>query len=195
MAGQAESAPPREQGDIWLRGGTWQIFPKSDNHSIVDVDDDQGFGFNISYMFSDDWALEVLGAMPFKHEIRTKGNTPVGSTQHIPPTISVQYHPDLNGPLKPYVGLGLNITLFFDEEIDSAVGLGTDLDLDTASFGPAAQLGLDYFFDDRMFINLDVRWADIDIDAKVSGGPGGTVDLGEVEIDPVVLGINFGWQF
>lgn len=195
IGGPAQAAPEREQGDIWLRGGATQIFPKSDNNAVVDIDDQLGFGFNISYMFLDDWALEVLAAMPFEHEIRTKGKTPVGSVQHLPPTISVQYHPDIAGPFKPYVGAGVNITLFFDAEIDSGIGLGSDLDVDTVSFGPAAQIGLDFFFDDRTFINLDVRWADIDTDAKINGGAGGTVDLGEVQIDPLIVGINFGWQF
>lgn len=193
--GQSMAAPQREQGDIWLRGGATQVFPKGDNNSIVDVDDKLGFAFNVTYMFRDDWAVEVLAAMPFKHDIRTKGKTPVGSVQHLPPTISLQYHPDIDGPFKPYVGAGLNITLFFDEEIDSAIGLGPKLDLDTVSFGPAVQAGVDFFFDDRTFINLDIRWADIDSDAEVTGGTGGTVDLGEVQIDPLIIGINFGWQF
>jgi len=69
------------------------------------------------------------------------------------------------------------------------------LQLDTGSFGPEVQAGVDFFFDDRTFINLDKRWADIDSDAKITGGTGGTVDLGEVQIDPLIIGINFGWQF
>ena len=101
LMSQPQAAPQREQGDVWLRGGGTQVFPKSDNNAVVNVDDELGFGFNVSYMILDDWAIEVLAAMPFEHEIRTLGKSPVGSVQHLPPTVSIQYHPDLNGPFSP----------------------------------------------------------------------------------------------
>lgn len=191
----AAPADPHEAGDMWVRGGAWQVWPKSDNNAVVDVDDALGFGFNVTRMITDSIAVELLAAMPFKHDIRLKSTTtPIGSTQQLPPTLSVQYHPPLASAFKPYVGLGLNMTIFFDEEIDGAVGLGEKLELDEVSFGAAVQAGLDYYFTDNQFMNIDVRYADIETDAKVTGSAG-TVDVGTVEIDPLVIGINFGWKF
>jgi len=195
MPSIASPAEPHKAGDMWVRGGAWQIWPTSDNNAVVDVDDALGFGFNLTRMITDTVAIELLAAMPFKHDIRLKSTTtPIGSTQQLPPTISVQYHPALNSAFKPYVGLGLNVTLFFDEEIDGGAGLGEKLDLDTASFGAAVQAGLDYYFTDTQFFNVDVRYIDIETDAKVKGS-GGTIDVGTVKIDPLVIGINFGWKF
>jgi outer membrane protein len=195
LPGSASPSDPHKAGDMWVRGGAWQVWPKGDNNAIVDVDDALGFGFNVTRMITDVIAVELLAAMPFKHDIRLKSTTtPVGSTQQLPPTLSVQYHPALNSAFKPYVGLGVNMTIFFDEEIDGAAGLGERLELDTVSVGPAVQIGLDYYFTDTQFLNLDVRYIDIETDAKIKGS-GGTIDVGTVKIDPLAIGINFGWKF
>ena len=192
----APAAPSRDTGDLILRGGAWEIRPKSDNNDIVAVDDGLGFGFNFTYMFADDFGVEVLAAMPFTHDILLDAtDTKIGDVQHLPPTVSVQWHPELGSRFMPYVGAGLNVTLFFDETIDQTTGF-SNLDVDTASFGPSINVGLDYYLSDNMLINLDVRYIGIETDASVTDIASGTeVDLGTIEIDPWVYGINFGWQF
>ena len=61
---------------------------------------------------------------------------------------------DTSSKLKPYVGLGVNYTIFFDEDFNSAPkSLGfSDLDLD-ASWGYSVQIGADYHIDDKWSIN------------------------------------------
>ena len=86
------------------------------------------------------------------------------------------------------MGAGLNYTLFFDEETTGPLA-GSSLDLDD-SFGIAAQAGFDFAFSDTMMLNLEVRWMNIETDAKLDG-----VFLETVEIDPVVYGISLGWRF
>ena len=39
-----------------------------------------------------------------------------GSTKHLPPTVSLQYHFRGNERVKPFIGAGLNYTIFFEEE-------------------------------------------------------------------------------
>jgi len=85
-------------------------------------------------------------------------------------------------------GLGVNYTLFFDEKTQGPL-TGADLDLD-ASFGVAAQLGFDYDLSDNWFLNLDVRWINIETDAELDGAPVETV-----EIDPIVYSLTLGWAF
>ena len=46
----------------------------------------------------------------------TVGGLATGSTKHLPPTLSVQYHFNSAGKLIPYVGLGVNYTIFFSEK-------------------------------------------------------------------------------
>lgn len=202
----AAAAPnsPRQAGDTWIRGGAYEIFPDSGAHAAVEVDDALGFGFTVGYLFADQWAVELLAAMPFQHDINLKANgAKVADVQQLPPTLSVQWMPALNSRFKPYVGVGVNMTLFFDENLDTLTleqSLGADytkLDLDTVSFGWSGQVGLDFFLSETMFVNLDLRYIAISTEATLKGSTSGAADLnlGDVDIDPFVVGMNFGWQF
>ncbi len=178
-----------EAGDWIVRAGAKRVDPKSDNNDVVNVADDTQFTFDVTYMFTDHFGLELLAAAPFSHDIRLNdGGTTVGSTDHLPPTLSAQYHFNPSGRFQPYVGLGLNWTLFFSEDTTGPLA-GADLSLDN-SLGLAAQVGFDVAVNDNWLVNFDLRWIDIDTDATVDGD-----DLGTVEIDPTVIGINFGYRF
>ena len=86
----------------------------------------------------------------------------------------------------PYVGLGANWTVFFEEKFDSGAN-GLNLD---PSFGVSGQLGFDWVFSNNWLLNLDVRYIGIETDAFVDGAP-----LGKISIDPWVAGINVGYKF
>lgn len=178
-----------EAGDMLLRVGLGTVDPKSSNGDIASVDSGSALVFNGSYFFSQNLAFEVLAATPFSHDIKLAADgTKVGETKHLPPTFSLQYHFGTQGAFKPYVGAGLNYTLFFDEDTTGPLA-DSELSLDN-SFGLAAQLGADFDVSDNMFINLDVRWIDINTDAELDGSA-----LEEVEIDPIVYSLNLGWKF
>ena len=183
------SVSAAEPGTWKVRVGVGMVDPKSDNGNVASVDSGTTAVFNGSYVFHENWAVELLASLPFSHDIELAADgTTVGDTKHLPPTLSVQYLVPTKSEFKPYVGLGLNYTLFFDEETTGPLA-GTDLDLD-GSLGLAAQIGFDYPLSDRMFLNLDVRWIDIDTDAELDGVP-----LETVEIDPFVYSLTIGWEF
>ncbi len=177
-----------EAGDWTFRAGPYLVSPKSDNSDVVSVDDGASLGFTISYNYSDNWAIELLAATPFSHDIDLVGGGKVGETKHLPPTLSVQYHWVNQTAFSPYVGIGLNYTTFFDESTEGALA-GSNLSLDD-SFGFASQLGANFRLNDRWDLNIDIRWINIETDATLDGA-----DLGTVEIDPVVGGINLGYRF
>ena len=177
-----------EAGDWTFRAGPYGVLPKSDNGNVVSVDDGFALGFNFTYHFNSNWALEVLAATPFSHDIDLVGGPNVGETKHLPPTFSLQYHFDTQGKIRPYAGLGVNYTIFFDEETTGPLA-GSDLDLDN-SFGIAAQIGADFDVWDTWFMNIDIRYIDIETDADLDGA-----FLETVEIDPWVIGLAFGRQF
>jgi outer membrane protein len=70
-------------------------------------------------------------------------------------------------PLIPYLGLGVNYTIFFDEDTHGDLK-DSDVSLDN-SLGLAAQAGVDFMIDEQLFFNEDVRYIDIDADVKVDG--------------------------
>lgn len=176
--------------DNWiLRVGGHHVEPKSTNHSVVNVDSAQSLTFSLTYVYSPHWSVELLGALPFKHDIHLNADgSRVASVKHLPPTLTVQYNFRPSAKVRPFVGVGANATIFFDESTRGALA-GTDLSLDS-SFGAAAELGMDVDISRNWFMSFDVRWIDIDTKAKLSG-----TDLGRVRIEPVTYGISFGHRF
>ena len=91
---------------------------------------------------------------------------------------------------QPYAGIGFNWTTFFNTDTVSELSeQGINLELDD-SFGVAAQLGADWLLNDSWLLNFDLRWINIESDAKLAGESAGTV-----EIDPWVYSINVGYRF
>lgn len=173
------------EGDWLLRVGAHQIDPKGNNHPDVNVDSGTSLTFSATYFYTNNFAVEVLGGLPFNHDIRLKENTRIAKTRHLPPTVTAQWHfaPDAT-TFRPYVGAGLNYTTFFDVKTTGPLE-GSRLDLDD-SFGLSAEVGMDVALNNDWSVNFNVRWFDIDSDAKLDGESAGTV-----EIDPYAYGVMF----
>jgi outer membrane protein len=193
LAGLATPAFAQQAGEWTIGIGAHQVNPKSDNGKLaggtvpIEVDSDVRPTITAEYFIRDNLGIEVLAAWPFEHDIGVKGVGRVGSTKHLPPTVSLQYHFG-QGTVKPFVGAGVNYTRFFSTETTGVLA-GTDLELDD-SFGLAAHVGIDFEVGDKGSIRVDARWMDIDTDAKING-----VDVGTVEIDPLVYGVAYVFKF
>ena len=196
-----------EQGDWLFKAGATMVSPKSDNLKaddgegnvlVFNVDDGTSLGLTLSYMFTDNWAVELLAAVPFKHDIKVgiqgvPGSVKIAETKHLPPTLSIQYHFMPDGTFNPYVGVGFNWTLFSSEKFTAAEFEGASLTLEDST-GFAAQVGIDWYFTDKWFANLDVRYIDLSTKAKVTLD-GTTEPLGDVAIDPMVYSLMIGYRF
>lgn len=169
----------------WLvRAGISQVEPKSNNGSLgggVAVDRQIGPSLNVAYFFSPNIAVDVLGALPFEHDISI-GGVHAGSTKHVPPTVTLQYHFLPDAAVQPFVGVGANYTFFTDEKLG-----GVKL---KDSFGAAAQIGIDVPINQQWRVGFDARYIVIDTTAKLGG-----VDIGDVHIDPMVYSLNMGYRF
>ena len=186
--GFAGTAMAFEPGDWLVRVGASYVSPASDNSDIVSVESDTSVTFNFSYMMTDVWALEVLAAVPFKHDIELLNGTKIGSTKQLPPTLSLQYHFMPTEKFQPYLGVGINFTHFSSEKTIGALE-GVDLNLGD-SWGLAGQAGFDVLFNDDWFFNLDIRYIDIDTKARLDGQ-----SIGTVEVDPWIFGGHIGFRF
>lgn len=181
------SLAAQSQGDWTLGLGVGWVDPKSDNGTLAGgsttIDSDARPTITGEYFIRDNVGIELLAATPFSHDISING-TNVGSTKQLPPTLSVNYHFPTQSAFKPYVGLGVNYTTFFDESSP----LGT-LDIDD-SFGVAVQAGLDYELNDRGALRFNVRWINIESDVALNG-----TNIGTVKIDPIVVGAAYVFKF
>ena len=192
-----------DQGDWFARVGGSYISPNDDSGTIepsfgagsgIGVDESAQLSFTVGHMVTSNIAVELLAALPFSHDIKGAGTLSglgkIGETKHLPPTLSVQYHLAPKATVRPYVGLGLNYTLFFDEDTSGALeGVGIDLD---NSFGVAGQLGVDFDINKDWFFNADVRYIQIDTEASLDTGAGDKVS---VDIDPWVFTLAIGRSF
>jgi outer membrane protein len=189
----AAPAFAQEAGDWTLAIGAHQVNPKSDNGSLaggtldVEVGSDIKPTITAEYFIRDNLGIEVLASWPFDHDINIKGLGRVGSTKHLPPTVSLQYHFG-SGKVKPFVGAGVNFTLFMSEETTGALA-GSDVSLSN-SYGLATHAGIDFEISERSSIRVDARWIDIDTDVELNG-----TDIGTVNIDPLVYGAAYVIKF
>ncbi len=222
MAG-APAAQAFEAGDFILRAGVAHVAPDDSSDSItvggapllsgadsqVTVDSNTQLGLRGTYMFTSNLGLGLLAATPFKHDINGGGDIPsdvkLGETKHLPPTLTLQYFPmHSSSALQPYVGAGVNYTIFFEEKTDDnlngALGVvSSELELDD-SVGLALEVGLDYMLSENFGLNAAIWWADINTDAQIEvfDGAGNSLaktDEFEVEIDPMVYMVGFTYKF
>ena len=119
---------------------------------------------DISYFLTKNIAIETICCVS-PHEI-TSGGTKIGDTTLFPPTVMLQYHFDM-GKIKPYVGAGVNYTVFFDTKGYRSRDT-TSLKLDNA-WGAVVQAGVDYHLTGNWFANVDFKklWVGTDYSAPM----------------------------
>lgn len=207
----ASTTAPAMAGDWLVRLRAVSVDPDSDSSTLrsngasipdtgVSVDDDQIPELDITYMMRPNWGLElVLGTS--QHDVIAEGSLAalgkVVNARALPPTLTLQYHFNPEGKFRPYIGAGLNFTLFYSEETTdgfNAVAGNSDVELDE-SIGLAGQVGFDIGINETWFINFDIKYIQMDTTATINT-PGG---LGKIEVDvdinPFVYGVGIGRRF
>jgi len=205
-----------QQGDMILRAGAATVSPNDNSSGLtnsslgsltgdVTVGSDTQLGLTFAFMLQDHLGLELLAATPFTHEVKMKNssdlggalNGKLGEVTHLPPTLSLQYYPmDPASKLQPYAGIGVNYTIFFDEDLSSEYeSLGaSNLELEN-SWGMSGQLGMDYLITDNILLNAAVWYIDIDTQATMDGPLGTAQTKVDVTIDPWVYMVGLGYKF
>jgi outer membrane protein len=207
MALSSQKASALDKGDWLFRFGVVSVSPNDDSGTVtgipgsaVGVDSDTGVGITFVYMLRQNVGIEVLGALPFKHDITGAGTIAglgkIAKTKQLPPTVSLQYHFSPTSNVRPYVGIGLNYTFFFDEEttasLNGALGGPTNIKLDD-SWGLALSGGVDIDINRQWYFNASV-W-NMDIGTTATLDTGGTVRQVDVNIDPWAVFLGVGLRF
>jgi outer membrane protein len=194
------------QGDWLVRlRGIW-VGPQDDSSAVlptfpgagVHVDDAIVPELDFTYFLTDHLGAElILATSP--HDIFGEGTlAPVGKLADVmalPPTLTLQYHFAPDAGFRPYLGAGVNWTIFYSEDASSALNTAigaTSVHLKD-SFGWAVQAGADLDISERFFLNVDVKYIDIDTEARLTTGA--LVNRVDVDIDPIVAGVGIGFRF
>jgi len=111
-----------QTGDWLIRGGLGHVAPTGESVTVpvvggkLEADDSTNLAVNFTYMLSDNLGVELLGALPFKHDLMHNTLGKVGETKELPPTLILLYNFAPRSGVRPYAGIGLNYTTFFSEK-------------------------------------------------------------------------------
>ncbi|MER8415261.1 OmpW family protein [Mesorhizobium sp. M1342] len=146
---------------------------------------------DISYFFTDNIAAELILGTTYANiegqgAIGGLGN--IGKVWLLPPTLTLQYHFTNFGAFKPYVGAGVNYTIFYNQDAGSVDALKVK-----NTFGTALQVGFDYMVDQHWGVNFDVKklFLKPDFDVTVDGAK----LTGKAELDPWLIGAGVTYRF
>ena len=194
LATAAVSAHAVQKGDWLIRGGLGHVSPTGESVTVpvvggkLEADDSTNLAVNFTYMLSDNLGVELLGALPFSHDLTHDSLGKVGETKQLPPTLILLYNFAPKSGVRPYAGIGLNYTTFFSEKTTGAL-TGTSLKLDD-SFGLAVEAGVDVDINKDWFFNASLWRMDIDTEANSS-----LLGKFDVAIDPWALFVGVGRRF
>jgi len=140
---------------------------------------------DLTYFITDNIGVEAIAAVT-KHTVRNSVAGTVSSVWLLPPTITAQYHFDPTGAVRPYVGAGVNYTVFYDPH-SALPNIGFK-----NSFGWALQAGADVpVGDGPYFLNLDVKKIFLGTHIRAAGG---TIQA-SARLNPWIVGAGLGLRF
>lgn len=185
---------PYESAKIGIIGGDVSL----SNTFVPELD--------FTYFFTKHLATElILGTT--KHDVNTVGsdisaiggptnvNIDLGNVWLLPPTLTLQYHftPFEEKVFKPYVGAGVNYTIFYNVEDGNTIKNVSYKN----NVGYAFQVGFDLMLNDTFFINVDAKklFLKTDVTVDASNLATGLSIPAEVTINPLILGMGLGMKF
>ena len=144
---------------------------------------------DFSYFFAPNLAAELILTYPQKQRIYSNG-TEIGSLKHLPPTLTLQYHFNPTGTVRPYVGAGLNYTNFSSVSFSPAVQTALHPSIKRNSWGAAWQIDADVEISKGSYLNFDLKKVDLQTTVYSSG-----TAAGKFKVNPTLASIGLGWRF
>ena len=196
------------QGDVLMRVRTILVAPNETSGDILPALPGEKVGVgnsfmpevDFTYMATNNIGIELVLATT-RHSLSGRTGTTgsigkLGSTWVLPPTLTAQYHFLPTGHVRPYVGAGINYTVFWNADasdgLEAAVGR-TRLHL-SDSVGWALQAGTDIDLTKKVFLNFDVKYIAMRTTATLQTTAIGTQRV-KVDINPLVVGVGLGFRF
>ncbi|MGE3623724.1 MAG: OmpW family protein [Bdellovibrionales bacterium] len=186
-----------QAGDIIVRLRGLAVVPSVSSHvtpigGTVDASTSFEPEADITYFLTPNIAIEAIAAVT-RHHLHdngsSSGNIDLGKVSLLPPTVTAQYHFLPTAKINPYVGAGINYTVFFDSS-PAAGSAATQVEYENR-FAPAIQAGADFHIDGNWYANIDVKHIFLTTHASINGGTIGA----DVSLDPTIVGFGLGYKF
>jgi outer membrane protein len=132
----------------------------------------------------------TLGSVPYNGQV-------IATARWIAPTALLEYKFfDQSAKLRPYIGIGINYTTFYDRDStaagDAASGGPTKLSL-TRSLGPAGTVGLAYNISGSW--NLYASYSASRVDTHLTADTGGVIRTTDIKFGPQAAVVAVGYSF
>jgi outer membrane protein len=172
---------------------------------------------DVAYYLTRNWAIEAICCVSPHH---VTGVGPIQGASVIkswvfPPSLMLQYHFTNFGAFQPYLGVGVNFTAYWGTRAGNqtfpfflpnfpAVPSWTTATAAsiTPSWGVVGQAGVDYMFNDRWGVNVDVKYIMMEPNAHVwavnTGTPFGPLAVPlnlAVKVNPIVVSAGLTYRF
>jgi len=139
------------------------------------------------YFFSSHWSSELAITYPQTHNLLLNtaagGSGKVGTFRMMPDFLTLKYNFLPDAIVRPYIGLGINVTSFNGDRAGP-------YRLSQTTGSAAAQGGFDIKMSEHLFFNADVKFARarpvLDLDGE---------RIGHLKVDPLLFGIGIGYRF
>jgi outer membrane protein len=204
-------ASAQSAGSLMLRLGATQIKPNVSSGDLtapsfagtkVDIRSDTQLGGGLTYMLSDNVALDLPLALPYKHDIvgagAIAGVGKIGEVRAVPFTVLGQYRFfDAKSTLRPYLGAGLTYARFYKARSTAALSAltgGTPANPTTltvdSKLAATVQLGASWAINERWFVDANVTHTFLKTRTTLSTGQ--TLDA---TLNPDSIGLAVGRVF
>lgn len=168
---------PDSSANISISGANIGGITKVSNSFIPEAD--------LTYFITDNISVEAIAGIT-KHTVRNSVAGTISNVWLLPPTVTLQYQFDPTGPIRPYVGAGVNYTFFYDPK-SALPNIGFK-----NSFGWALQAGADVpVGDGPYFLNADVKKIFLGTHIRAMGG----AVQASARLDPWIIGGGVGLRF
>jgi len=192
------AAQTGNEGRFYLRTGPAQImFDEGAEVTIAGepvpgadarLEDNTGLAVELGYHISPRISVAATVGVPMTTTLTAAGSLAgageLGSVKYGPGIYTVRYHFDSPGPIRPYVGAGVNWTIIFESRDGGLQNVDAK---DT--FGPVITAGLDIPINERMgvFAAVAKAWTSSDVTFDFPTPAGLVPGTSKVQLDPLVI--------
>jgi outer membrane protein len=163
--------------------------------ATISSPNDVTLSFDAAYFVTPNIAIDLYAGLPPRAVIRGAGTISgygtLATTNYGPAVLSAEYHFNNLGAFHPYLGVGLNYTLFLNVHHEALYNVKIP-----DAFGAAFRLGFDYDIGPSWTANFYVMHILLGTRVSASADPAGAIPaVAKATINPTIIGAGIGYRF
>ena len=194
---QQDPVRGKQAGDLVLGFGAIGVLPEKGGRVDAiggkpDASNSASPQLDLSYFFTPYFSVNAIAATT-RHDLSVRGsaigNVDLGHAWILPPTVTAQFHPLPASRFSPYIGVGVNYSVFYGE--GGSLSAPVNKVVVKNSWGWALNAGIDYELSPRWVINVDAKKLFLDPRVSVNSG----AIMARADLDPWIVGAGIRYRF